>query len=188
MAVWLVISPTPLPRTRCRESRTSTSSPVSTRAWAAGAAPEPAGRGRESAAPSPCGGLALRHAAASVTASAAKRRIRVDWRCMGPAGKLASSGTVHARLRASRRPPGVPRTGAPALRKPGHGRASRLNGRRTEDGHTGRGPDLSETFRPARPDELEEVSRLQAHSFPAPGRGYAWWMEFLKDGPHGGLE
>ena len=47
---------------------------------------------------------------------------------------------------------------------------------------------MSETFRPARPDELEEVSRLQAHSFPAPGRGHAWWMEFLKDGPHGGLE
>ena len=47
---------------------------------------------------------------------------------------------------------------------------------------------MSETFRPARPDELEEVSRLQTHSFPAPGRGHQWWMEFLKDGPHGGLE
>jgi predicted acetyltransferase len=47
---------------------------------------------------------------------------------------------------------------------------------------------VSETFRPARPDELEEVARLEAHSFPAPGRGHAWWMDFLVDGPHGGLE
>jgi predicted acetyltransferase len=47
---------------------------------------------------------------------------------------------------------------------------------------------LSETFRPARPDELEEVARLEAHSFPAPGRGHRWWMEFLRSGPHGGLE
>ena len=47
---------------------------------------------------------------------------------------------------------------------------------------------MSETFRPARPDELEEVARLEAHSFPAPGRGPRWWMEFLRNGPHGGLE
>lgn len=47
---------------------------------------------------------------------------------------------------------------------------------------------MSETFRPARPDELEEVARLEAHSFPAPGRNSRWWMEFLRNGPQGGLE
>ncbi|HEX8693444.1 MAG TPA: GNAT family N-acetyltransferase [Longimicrobium sp.] len=47
---------------------------------------------------------------------------------------------------------------------------------------------MSETFRPARPDEVEEVARLEAHSFPAPGRGPAWWEDFLTNGPHGGLE
>jgi predicted acetyltransferase len=43
-------------------------------------------------------------------------------------------------------------------------------------------------FRPARPDEVDEVARLQAHSFPAPGRTRAWWEDYLTDGPHGGLE
>jgi len=47
---------------------------------------------------------------------------------------------------------------------------------------------LSETFRPAQPDEVEEVARLEAHSFPAPGRTHKWWEEFLTCGPHGGLE
>jgi predicted acetyltransferase len=47
---------------------------------------------------------------------------------------------------------------------------------------------LGETFRPARPDEIDDVARLQAHSFPAPGRGREWWEDFLLDGPHGGLE
>jgi predicted acetyltransferase len=47
---------------------------------------------------------------------------------------------------------------------------------------------LSETFRPARLDEVDEVARLEAHSFPAPGRTPRWWEEFLLQGPHGGLE
>ena len=47
---------------------------------------------------------------------------------------------------------------------------------------------MSETFRPARPDELEDVARLEAHSFPTPGRGPRWWIDFLSNGPHGGLE
>ena len=47
---------------------------------------------------------------------------------------------------------------------------------------------MSETFRPARPDEVDEVARLQAHSFPAPARTRAWWEEYLTHGPHGGLE
>ena len=47
---------------------------------------------------------------------------------------------------------------------------------------------MSETFRPARPDEVDEVARLQAHSFPAPGRTFAWWEDFLLNGAHGGLE
>lgn len=47
---------------------------------------------------------------------------------------------------------------------------------------------MAETFRPARPDEVDEVARLEAHSFPAPGRDHAWWKDYLADGPHGGLE
>ena len=47
---------------------------------------------------------------------------------------------------------------------------------------------MSETFRPARPDEVDDVARLQAHSFPAPGRTRGWWEEYLVNGPHGGLE
>jgi predicted acetyltransferase len=47
---------------------------------------------------------------------------------------------------------------------------------------------LAETFRPARPDEIDEVARLQAHSFPSPSRDHEWWENFLLNGPHGGLE
>jgi predicted acetyltransferase len=47
---------------------------------------------------------------------------------------------------------------------------------------------VAETFRPARPDEIAEVARLQAHSFPSPARGHEWWEDFLLNGPHGGLE
>lgn len=47
---------------------------------------------------------------------------------------------------------------------------------------------MAETFRPARPDEIAEVARLQAHSFPSPARGHEWWEDFLLNGPHGGLE
>ena len=47
---------------------------------------------------------------------------------------------------------------------------------------------MSETFRPAQPDELDEVARLEMHSFPAVGRTLQWWRDTLMDGPHGGLE
>jgi predicted acetyltransferase len=47
---------------------------------------------------------------------------------------------------------------------------------------------LAETYRPARPDEIDDVARLVAHSFPAPNRGHEWWEDFLVNGPHGGLE
>lgn len=47
---------------------------------------------------------------------------------------------------------------------------------------------MAETFRPARPDEIDDVARLEAHSFPSPSRGHAWWEDFLLNGPHGGLE
>lgn len=47
---------------------------------------------------------------------------------------------------------------------------------------------MSETFRPARPDEIGDVARLEAHSFPAPDRGHEWWEDFLLNGAHGGLE
>jgi predicted acetyltransferase len=47
---------------------------------------------------------------------------------------------------------------------------------------------VAETFRPARPEEIDDVARLQAHSFPAPGRGHEWWEDALLNGPHGGLE
>jgi predicted acetyltransferase len=47
---------------------------------------------------------------------------------------------------------------------------------------------MAETFRPARPEEIDDVARLEAHSFPTPGRDRAWWEDFLLDGPHGGLE
>jgi predicted acetyltransferase len=47
---------------------------------------------------------------------------------------------------------------------------------------------VSETFRPALPEEVEEVARLMAHSFPAAGRTHRWWEEFVTAGPHGGLE
>lgn len=47
---------------------------------------------------------------------------------------------------------------------------------------------MAETYRPARPDEIDDVARLVAHSFPAPDRGQRWWEDFLVNGPHGGLE
>jgi predicted acetyltransferase len=47
---------------------------------------------------------------------------------------------------------------------------------------------VAETFRPARPDEVDEVARVAAHSFPAPGRSHDWWLDYLMHGPHGGLE
>lgn len=47
---------------------------------------------------------------------------------------------------------------------------------------------MSETFRPALPDEVEEVARLEMHSFPSATRGHQWWEEYLTNGPHGGLE
>jgi predicted acetyltransferase len=47
---------------------------------------------------------------------------------------------------------------------------------------------VAEAYRPARPDEVDEVARLQAHSFPSPHRSHAWWEDFLLNGPHGGLE
>jgi predicted acetyltransferase len=47
---------------------------------------------------------------------------------------------------------------------------------------------LAETFRPARPDEIDAVARLGAHSFPNPARDRAWWRQFLGNGPHGGVE
>ncbi len=47
---------------------------------------------------------------------------------------------------------------------------------------------MAETYRPAKPDEISEVARLQAHSFPVAGRTLAWWQDILANGPHGGLE
>jgi len=47
---------------------------------------------------------------------------------------------------------------------------------------------VTETFRPARPDEVEEVARLGMHSFPSPTRDHQWWLDHLVNGPHGGLE
>ncbi|HEX5724957.1 MAG TPA: GNAT family N-acetyltransferase [Longimicrobiaceae bacterium] len=47
---------------------------------------------------------------------------------------------------------------------------------------------MSETFRPARPDEVDEVARLEMHSFPSPTRTQKTWEEWLQNGPHGGLE
>ena len=47
---------------------------------------------------------------------------------------------------------------------------------------------MAETYRPARPDEIDDVARLVAHSFPAPDRSHEWWEDFLVNGPHGGLE
>ena len=47
---------------------------------------------------------------------------------------------------------------------------------------------MAETFRPARPDEIDDVARLEAHSFPSPERGHEWWEDYLVNGPHGGLE
>lgn len=45
-----------------------------------------------------------------------------------------------------------------------------------------------ETFRPARPDEIDEIATVVSHSFPAPSRGRAWWRDYLSHGPHGGPE
>jgi predicted acetyltransferase len=47
---------------------------------------------------------------------------------------------------------------------------------------------MAERFRPARPDEIDDVATLQAHSFPSPGRSREWWEDFLLNGPQGGLE
>jgi predicted acetyltransferase len=42
------------------------------------------------------------------------------------------------------------------------------------------------SFRPARPDDVPQVSRLAAHSFP--GRSRSEWETFVSAGPHGGVE
>jgi predicted acetyltransferase len=47
---------------------------------------------------------------------------------------------------------------------------------------------VSEKFRPARWDEISEVARLEAHSFPSTTRGIGWWKDFLVGGAYGGLE
>lgn len=47
---------------------------------------------------------------------------------------------------------------------------------------------MAEIFRPARWDEVEDVARLEAHSFPSTTRGHEWWEDYLIGGPHGGLE
>jgi predicted acetyltransferase len=47
---------------------------------------------------------------------------------------------------------------------------------------------VSETFRPARREEVPEIARLEAHSFPSTQRGHGWWEDWLMNGPHGGLE
>ncbi|HEX2093522.1 MAG TPA: GNAT family N-acetyltransferase [Longimicrobiaceae bacterium] len=47
---------------------------------------------------------------------------------------------------------------------------------------------MVETFRPVKWDEVGDVARLEAHSFPSTTRGHAWWEKFLVGGPHGGLE
>lgn len=47
---------------------------------------------------------------------------------------------------------------------------------------------MSEIFRPALPDEVDEIARLVSHSFPSAARGHSWWEEFLTNGPLGGLE
>ena len=47
---------------------------------------------------------------------------------------------------------------------------------------------MSETYRPARPEEVPDIARLEAHSFPSTTRGHDWWEEWLVSGSHGGLE
>lgn len=47
---------------------------------------------------------------------------------------------------------------------------------------------MSETYRPARPEEVSEVARLEMHSFPSTLRDQAWWEDRLVNGPNGGLE
>lgn len=47
---------------------------------------------------------------------------------------------------------------------------------------------MSETYRPARPEEVPDIARLEAHSFPSTTRGHDWWEDWLLHGPHGGLE
>lgn len=42
--------------------------------------------------------------------------------------------------------------------------------------------------RPARPDELPDLARLVAHSFPGPGRSPTYWQAQLAEGPYGGWE
>lgn len=42
------------------------------------------------------------------------------------------------------------------------------------------------TFRFAEPAELPEAGRLAAHSFPAPSRTPAWWLEHLREPLYGG--
>src|SRR5688572_17472339 len=94
---------------------------------------------------------------------------------------------------ASARAQTAPRSRATALRKPGQPRAARSVPARL----LSTSPDtitsdpfgsVSETFRPARPDEIDDVARLTAHSFPAPDRDLAYWEDFLTHGAHGGLE
>lgn len=46
---------------------------------------------------------------------------------------------------------------------------------------------MTEIFRQARPDEVLEIARLLAHSFPASG-GVAAQEKLLTEGPHGGIE
>lgn len=43
-----------------------------------------------------------------------------------------------------------------------------------------------ESFRPARPDEVDAVAAVVSHSFPSPDRGRGWWRDYLIRGPHGG--
>ncbi len=47
---------------------------------------------------------------------------------------------------------------------------------------------MIETFRNARPDEVLEIARLQAHSFPSSSGGVSDQEKFLTEGPHGGIE
>lgn len=41
------------------------------------------------------------------------------------------------------------------------------------------------TFRYARPDELEQIARLSAHSFPGLDRGLDWWVERFQQSSYG---
>ena len=47
---------------------------------------------------------------------------------------------------------------------------------------------MSERFRPARAEEVPELARLVAHSFPVSGRTQEWWENTLRTDPRGGVE